>query len=615
MYTNPEKIKGIIAELDQIIDACIAFENIYEEYLQNVHPDYTDSARNMVHYLALRSFDIRPLQKRLGYLGLTRLAKAEPHVMASLHAARRLLSSLLGNNENAQEVGFISVKASQKIQRKRNKILFGNKSKQRRVRIMVTQPTDAAYDQSLIFKAMKAGMNTVRINCAHDGPDEWAAMIDHANNCMTSIGRKCKISMDLAGPKIRTGAIVPGPKVARLAPERNKRGVIINPALFAFIANSSVIPDEEDIYIPIPAEWLKQLKKDDVVTFKDTRGKSRKAFIIQCEKGIVWARCYDSAYIETGTTMTRNDDQESVEVGEISPVEQAIILKVDDELILNKDPIPGELAEYNKDGKLLKTAHISCISAEVFDCVGVGEPVFFDDGKIEGVIKLVEMDHLVIRIKRAKADGAKLKADKGINFPKSNLNISGLTEYDKQCLPFIVSHADVINMSFVNTTKDVHELMGEIEKIGPEIMPGVIFKIETQKAFENLPEILLTAMQTPSTGVMIARGDLAIECGWMEIGRIQEEILRLCTAAHIPTVWATQVLENLAKKGIPSRAEITDAVMAHRSDCVMLNKGPYIVHAISLMDNIMRNMHEYREKKESLLPKLPEGIWDRSRMV
>lgn len=65
-------------------------------------------------------------------------------------------------------------------------------------------------------------------------------------------------------------------------------------------------------------------------------------------------------------------------------------------------------------------------------------------------------------------------------------------------------------------------------------------------------------------GVMVARGDMAVECGWERLAEIQDQILLLCEAAHVPTIWATQVLEGLAKTGLPSRAEITDAASGSR---------------------------------------------------
>ena len=111
-------------------------------------------------------------------------------------------------------------------------------------------------------------------------------------------------------------------------------------------------------------------------------------------------------------------------------------------------------------------------------------------------------------------------------------------------------------------------------------------------------------MRTPSLGIMIARGDLAVECGYQRLAEIQEEILWICEAAHVPVIWATQVLESLAKKGIPSRSEITDAAMGERAECVMLNKGPYTVMAVRVLADILRRMQAHQEKKRSMLRQL-----------
>jgi len=113
--------------------------------------------------------------------------------------------------------------------------------------------------------------------------------------------------------------------------------------------------------------------------------------------------------------------------------------------------------------------------------------------------------------------------------------------------------------------------------------------------------MLLAAMTMPSCGVMIARGDLAVECGFERLAEVQEEILWICEAAHMPVIWATQVLENLARTGRPSRAEITDAAMGVRADCVMLNKGPHIELAMHTLDDILRRMQEHQSKKRPLL--------------
>jgi pyruvate kinase len=137
-----------------------------------------------------------------------------------------------------------------------------------------------------------------------------------------------------------------------------------------------------------------------------------------------------------------------------------------------------------------------------------------------------------------------------------------------------------------------------------DVSLGIVLKIETRQAFEQLPQLLLTAMRRPRVGVMIARGDLAVECGYERLAELQEEILWLCESAHLPVIWATQVLEQLAKTGNPSRAEISDAAMSERAECVMLNKGPYINDAVAALDNILRRMADHHYKKTALLPSL-----------
>jgi pyruvate kinase len=108
---------------------------------------------------------------------------------------------------------------------------------------------------------------------------------------------------------------------------------------------------------------------------------------------------------------------------------------------------------------------------------------------------------------------------------------------------------------------------------------------------------------------MIARGDLAVEVGFERLAEVQEEILWACEAAHVPVIWATQVLDTLARTGLASRAEVTDAAMADRAECVMLNKGPNIAKAIGTLDSILRRMRGHQDKKRSLLRRL--RAWDR----
>ena len=148
--------------------------------------------------------------------------------------------------------------------------------------------------------------------------------------------------------------------------------------------------------------------------------------------------------------------------------------------------------------------------------------------------------------------------------------------------------------------------MAELDQRGAGDIP-VVAKVETAQAVRNLPEILLTALPRRPLGVMVARGDLAVEIGPERLAEIQEEILWLCEAAHVPVIWATQVLESLARKGTPTRAEITDAAMGVRAECVMLNKGSYICRAIETLRDIMQRMNAHQYKKTARLRALHWG--------
>lgn len=610
MKIKENAIRAIIAKLDLIIDSANEMEKRYHDRISRVHPDYRQSAKNLVHYMALRQHDLGELQDTLRNMGLTPFDHPEPFVMRSLLMTKVILQRLVGEMYPVSERKTLSLKKSRKMLNAHTRELFGAKSKKRRTRIMVTMPTEVAEDSSIPGKFIRAGMNCARINCAHDEPAVWQKMIANIRQAAEKQSKSCRIMMDLGGPKLRTGAMVPGPKVIHIKPERDDLGNVIRPALLWLAPPTVLPPGPADAIIPVEPEWLKKVKRGDVVMFTDSRDKKCSLEVTRKQGDGKWAVCYDSAYISTGTDLVlkkeNQEAEEMVAVGELLPLEQFIILKPGDTLILQKNTeIFGEGAKYDQQGNLLSHAHVACTMHEIFDDVKPGEPILFDDGKIEGVIDEVRDDELVVKILNAKELGSKLKAEKGINLPVTELSFSGLTPKDREDLAFVVEHADAVNVSFVNDAEDVKLVLDEFEKLGKHV--GLILKIETRKGFRNLPLILLEAMQVKPVGVMIARGDLAVEIGWNDMALVQEEIMRICESAHIPDIWATQVLENMAKKGTPSRAEITDAGMSQRAECVMLNKGAQITKAIKLLSKILRNMQEIQKKKENALPRLDEA--------
>jgi len=233
----------------------------------------------------------------------------------------------------------------------------------------------------------------------------------------------------------------------------------------------------------------------------------------------------------------------------------------------------------------------------------VGERIFFDDGRIGGVIKAVTDDRLSVEISAVPGGVAKLRGEKGINLPDTDLRLPALTPKDLADLEVVAKHGDIVALSFAQRAEDVEQLHARLDALGASRI-GVVLKIETQAGFNRLPQLLLAAMRRRPVGVMVARGDLGVEVGFERLSEVQEEMLWLCEAAHVPVIWATQVLESLAKGGVPSRAEVTDAAMAGRAECVMLNKGPFIRETLRFLLDVVARMDEHQQKKTARLRRL-----------
>ena len=362
-----------------------------------------------------------------------------------------------------------------------------------------------------------------------------------------------------------------------------------------------------DASLTVPAEWLNRLCDTDTIKFLDARGLSRSMEVTRRVGSSRLAESAQTSYVTSDTILhvvsgrgTSRKLTDTARIGELGPLAQPIILMPGDILILTKSLEPGKPAVRNEQGSVLEPARIGVTLPEIFCDVRPEDKIWFDDGKIGGVINTVDENEIRVEIVKARLKGEKLWADKGINLPDTELHLPALTQEDIALLPFIARHSDLVGYSFVRRASDVDLLQAELAKVGGQHL-GIVLKIETRKAFERLPDLILAAMGSERIGVMIARGDLAVECGYERTGELQEEIMWIAEAAHVPVIWATQVLENLAKKGEPSRAEITDAAMAERAECVMLNKGPYVVDAVRVLDDVLRRMQCHQAKKFSLL--------------
>ncbi|MGB5336364.1 MAG: pyruvate kinase, partial [Woeseiaceae bacterium] len=454
---------------------------------------------------------------------------------------------------------------------------------------------------------ISAGMDVARINCAHDNIAVWERMVSNVRAASTAAGTDSRIMMDLPGPKLRTGELRPGPRVMHLRPKKDALGRVVAPRRIRFMPEDMLQHGTKSAVVPVPRACMEQATPGDEVHLQDTRGKRRHLKVVEKDaKGLI-LESYNVVYIATGTELQlvrqQTGETLSYRVGELPAIEQPILLRQGDFLILHARKEPGEGARTDANGEVIAAAHVACQQPEVFAFVNAGDPISLNDGKISGVVRAASPDELEVEITKAKPSGSRLRGQRGINFPGSDIQLPGLTASDREHLRFVVEHADAVSLSFVRKPDDIRELQDALEEF-PDNRLGVVIKIETKRGFSKLPQLILTAMRSYPAAVMIARGDLAVECGWERLAELQEEILWFCEAARLPVMWATQVLEDVAKKGQPSRAEISDAAMSQRADCVMLNKGPYILAAIRMLDNILRRMQKHQFKKTARMKKL-----------
>lgn len=582
---------------------------------------FTKSARNLAHYLALRQFDLRNLQDRLAQAGLSSLGRAEASVMSTLDALIDILQRATDidyccGDKSPSEYGF---HRGQQLLEQHTIELFGPFHQSSKVHIMVTLPTEAAWDYSLVSALLAKGMTCARINCAHDDAGLWQGMIANIRRAEIETGQSCRILMDLAGHKIRTAEIELEPPVRHIKTRKDLFGAMVTPG-YLVIAQSGGESRTDDakpaasFTIEVPEKIFSQLALGSVLGVIDARHKQRYFTIDQALSENRWlASCKFGCYLQPGSEISVYKSMPAegekalahFTVPEFPGTEKRIKLFKNDFLLLTENTIPGAPAQFDETGKLEKPAHIGCTLSSFIDKLQPGHPVWIDDGKLGAVVERVDTDGALLKVTQARAEGVTIQSDKGINFPETDLLLPPLSEKDLADLNFACVHADMIGFSFVETLADMDYLIDELAKRNATDLP-IVAKIETNTAVKNLPDIILGTIGRHSLGIMIARGDLAVELGSARLAEIQEELLWLCEAGHVPVIWATQVLESIAKKGVRSRPEFTDAAMAVRAECVMLNKGPYILEAIEALINVMMRMQEHQRKK---FPRLRALHW------
>ena len=605
-----KQILAEVVELRQQIE--INANQRLQKYQRNYHSGiFSKSACNLAHYLAMRQFDLRHLQDRLAQAGLSSLGRAEASVLSTLDSLIDVLKRAtdkhyLPGEKEPSEYGF---NRGQQLLEQHTIELFGPFHEHGRAHVMVTLPTEASWDYTLVSSLLEKGMTCARINCAHDDPVIWQGMIRNVRRAETEMGRPCRILMDLAGHKIRTGPIALGPSIHHIRVQKDRTGKVVAPGYLILTTDSESPSVDSSLFrVSIPKPLHKKLAPGMYLGFIANQNKQRYLKVEKALSDTDWlVSCEKTAYLVSGCTLTlttagQTDKPKSVDkftLGGFAGEPLDIRVFKNQLLLLTAGNIDGKPAEYDEQ-VLIHPAQIGCTLSSLIEKLEIGQPVWIDDGKLGAIVEAVTEQGALLRVTVAKASGVRIQSDKGINFPEAEFNLPPLTQKDLTDLDFVCVHADLVGFSFVETLAEMEYLMSELAKRNASELP-IIAKIETNRAVKNLPDIILGTIGRHNLGIMIARGDLAVELGSARLAEIQEELLWLCEAAHVPVIWATQVLESIAKKGTRSRPEFTDAAMAVRAECVMLNKGPYILDAIEALVNVMIRMHEHQRKKFSRL--------------
>lgn len=404
-------LDALIGTLDRILDDMVRLERRCAPVLARLHPAHRESGRNLTHYLALRRHELKPLQEELASFGLSSLGRTESHALASVTAVRRVLAHLAGRESADSGPAALSFADGRRLLAEHTAALLGPRPGERRVRIMVTMPSEAAEDPHLVRNLFAGGMNCMRVNCAHDSAEAWGRMIEHLRRAKRELGHRCRVLMDLGGPKLRTGPVAPDVPVLKWRPQRDRFGRVTAPArIWLRPAGSAAQPDAEaDSTLAFDPAWLGALAPGDVVAFTDARGANRRLAVTSSDGSCRWAECGKTAYVTPETVFSlRKKDRAAVEVPHrkcrvscLASVDNYILLKKGDPLQLTRSLRPGRNAEYDKQGRLLRPAFIGCTLPQVFTRARPGDRIWLDDGRIGGVVKAVERSALKVEITAA----------------------------------------------------------------------------------------------------------------------------------------------------------------------------------------------------------------------
>ncbi|MBP6481137.1 MAG: pyruvate kinase, partial [Pseudomonadales bacterium] len=443
---NARMLQRLLSALGEIRAAALQLEATHAAAIEAIEPAHRASARNLLHYLGVRRHDIRALQADLVGCGLSSLSNMESSTLASIDSVLANLARLTGSAAAPHPPGPVDLRTGALLLADHAHALLGAPPQARATRIMVTMPSEAAHDPRLVRELLEAGMDVMRINCAHDDAASWKAMARHLRAAERQTGRRCRIQVDLAGPKLRTGALRELGQLLKLKPERDAFGRVLRPARIELVG-AETQPVGTAARIGVSADIVRRAANGDRLRVRDARGKTRELALARQDAHTLVAELGHSLYLQGGAVIElwREDSRLLTgSVGRLPAVAPPIVLHRGDTLLLTRSAEPGCDAMRSAGGKIEVPARIHCTLDAAFLQARPGEPVWFDDGRIGGVVEANDHELITVRITHAGAEGSRLRAEKGINFPETQFALSALTDKDIADLEAVVGFADIV---------------------------------------------------------------------------------------------------------------------------------------------------------------------------
>jgi pyruvate kinase len=499
-----EALRQRVSELTRLLDS----EAIKRRAsIEAVLPQHRMSALNLAHYLGLRRQDVRKVQLELAAHGLSSLGRCEGHVRDTLDWLAAWLSGAAPNSATARR-DYPDAAEAERLLHANARALLGPRPRDRHVYIMVTAPEVTDATDGWADSLLGAGANVLRVNAAHGSPSEWRRIIGTFRGRAQALGVPVRVVIDLPGPKLRVNIRQQESGVLHVRRGKDALGRTTHPAIMQLVARSA-----GGDQLPVPPEWLSQIKSADRLRLTEPSGRRRRLKVRRLRALGLVATCSRSVYATSGSRLIWKRDgtvRAKGRVGVIPDRPRRVALRVGDRFLVSENGRPADA----------RKVALALEEPALIAAVKPGERVLIDDGRIIAVAEATGKEGLRCRVTSLVKPSVRLQNAKGISFPDSDFALDALGPADEDALAFALECADAVGVSFVNTSSDVARVGERIRAAGKSDF-GMILKLETRGALRNLPAILFEALRYERVGLMIARGDLAIDVGFERLAEMQ----------------------------------------------------------------------------------------------